>query len=259
MPGTEERLGSTFSGSLGTPAHEKSVYDVNSASILFALWLAAAPSGPPPGEYYSGDGLGMNWTFKVTDAGRFEFAWHGCLGLYDSNEGKLAVDGRWVTLAPEKPRDNGFARQLPLRWLYLRWGQRHYLIADDELSDFVRDVNDQSEPRSDAHGMHLLRDGDWKRRASGAPELPGEWASLLRPRPVSARVVAIEEGGIATLDRGTDAGMAVGLPLTVIAPGNKDPRLGSGLVIDATPSSARMRVTLGDKPRVGDLASTKAY
>jgi hypothetical protein len=65
------------------------------AMMIASLLLVLSLAGPPGGEYYSGDGLGVNWTVSLTEEGRFEFAWHGCLGLYDSNEGPFALDGAW--------------------------------------------------------------------------------------------------------------------------------------------------------------------
>ena len=226
------------------------------APLMLVLSLAA----PPAGEYYSGDGLGKNWTVRVTGGGRFDFEWHGCLGLYDSNKGSFVVDGPWVTLNPEKPRANGFGRQLPLKWLYLGWGDRHYLIADDELGDFIRAINDQSEPRTRIHGRFLLRMGEWELPAVGVPPLPPEWTALLRPRPISAEVVSVDGSGTATLDAGTSAGLAVGLPLTVMSPKKgRAARVAWGTVVDATPSSARLRITMGDRVKPGDVASTNPY
>jgi hypothetical protein len=147
-----------------------------------------------------------------------------------------------------------------LKWLHVAWGKRHYLLADDQLGDFVRAINDQSEPRSEVHGSFLLHDGDWKLPATGAPPLPPEWESLLRPQPVSARVVAVEKGGIVRLDSGTTAGLTLGLPLTLMSPQQtRSVRLAWGTVVEATQAAARVKITLGDKVRPGDLVGTKLW
>ena len=227
------------------------------ASLLLAA-SAVSAAAPPAGQYVSGDGLGFNWSLALTRTGRFSFDWRGCLGKYDSNHGRTNFDGTWLTLLPELPRANGFARQLPLKWLYLAWGERHYLVASDELGEFVRAVNEGTEPRSEVHGAFLLRRSDWTLPAPTPPPLPAEWSALLRPDSVSASVLAVAADGIATLDRGIAGGLAVGLPLAVW-PGSADgsPRYAWGTVTEATATSARFRVDLGDPVQVGDLATTR--
>ncbi len=40
---------------------------------------------PWAGEYYAGDGLGVNTFLTIAPKSGFVFEWHGCLGLYDRN------------------------------------------------------------------------------------------------------------------------------------------------------------------------------
>src|SRR5438477_12939061 len=42
------------------------------------------------GEYYFGDGLGVNVSLALAPESGFVFSWHGCLGLYDLNYGDVA-------------------------------------------------------------------------------------------------------------------------------------------------------------------------
>jgi hypothetical protein len=40
-----------------------------------------------PGQYYLGDGLGVNCSLELHPDHRFRFVWRGCLGMYDRNQG----------------------------------------------------------------------------------------------------------------------------------------------------------------------------
>jgi len=52
------------------------------------------------GEYYVGDGLGMNVRILVAPTAGMTYTWRGCLGLYDGNQGEIVgtfdvdADGR---------------------------------------------------------------------------------------------------------------------------------------------------------------------
>src|SRR5262245_32032 len=47
------------------------------------------------GEYYAGDGLGVNTSLAIAPKSGYVFEWHGCLGLYDRNYGAVAwTNGR---------------------------------------------------------------------------------------------------------------------------------------------------------------------
>ncbi len=131
------------------------------------------------GVYYGGDGLGVNWTLTIVATGRFSFTWDGCLGRYDENEGDAVLEGGTLRLRPEQPLDKGLAKKLPLRWLPVAWGERVYLLEEEDVPLFAKYVNQGSEPRSEAHGLFLLRRDDWKKVAPGAPALPEKWSSFL--------------------------------------------------------------------------------
>jgi len=50
------------------------------------------------GEYYFGDGLGVNVSLALAPANGFVFSWHGCLGLYDLNYGDVDFSNGTVKL-----------------------------------------------------------------------------------------------------------------------------------------------------------------
>ena len=54
------------------------------------------------GDYYKGDGLGMNCRLAVMADGSFSYTWRGCLGLYAENKGMAKlIDGNLI-LKPEQ-------------------------------------------------------------------------------------------------------------------------------------------------------------
>src|SRR5690242_13014799 len=50
---------------------------------------------PWAGNYYEGDGLGVNVNLSLAPKSGFSFTWYGCLGLYDLNYGPaVESDGK---------------------------------------------------------------------------------------------------------------------------------------------------------------------
>ena len=109
------------------------------------------------GAYYAGDGLGMNVRLLVSPAAGVSATWHGCLGLYGSNEGLIQPqpDGS-LKFAFNKPNENRFGG-FPDAVLPVRWGERRYLIGNDQIDEFVSAINFGSEPRRSARAVLARR------------------------------------------------------------------------------------------------------
>ena len=61
------------------------------------------------GEYYEGDGLGVNVSLLIAPEHGFVFEWHGCLGLYDRNYGCVATtNGRLQLSFAYSNKQEGF-------------------------------------------------------------------------------------------------------------------------------------------------------
>ena len=139
----------------------------------------------------------------------------------------------------------------------IRWSDRIYLISEDDLRNFTDAVNFGLEPRAELSsepymGSFYLREGDEKKRVSGAPGVPGKWSSLLLRRPVVATIVALRSEAkeiLATINKGSKSGLRVGM--RVLAK-NDEPSAWSGYkVLSVTKKSAVIQawggVTVGDK------------
>ena len=121
------------------------------------------------GTYYLGRGLGFNFTLTVDPLGTFSYTWRGCLGIYAEASGRAFLRGGELVLEPSS--EKGHPR-LDTRFLPVRWGPRQYLVPSDRLADFTQQINRGGEPRSGPHGDVYLRQDDWHKPVTGAPDLP---------------------------------------------------------------------------------------
>lgn len=225
--------------------------------------IASLKSHPWAGEYYSGDGLGVNISVVVAPKCGYLYEWRGCLGLYDRNYGPIACANGILQLTfrlPKRESSGGIADEL----IVVRWGPRHYLIPADEMVRFCNAVNDGTEPRDDIHGFHLLRRGDEAKTATGFPTVPDEFKDYVLAHPVEAEIVAIGERTgdktIVILNRGKQHGLLPGMELHVFDP---DEQVDSATVtkVENSRSEAMMARPLGDEPppRIGWKLSTRRF
>jgi len=136
------------------------------------------------GDYYLGNGLGVNCSLVVKPEGRFSFIWRGCLGVYGMNQGGAKVVKGHLILTPEQPnKEEGFGCTVT-DFIPVRWGERLYLVPKDYGNGFCSDVNRGREPRSGSLGNFYLREGDWKKKVTGLPDVPKEWEALLQKKSI---------------------------------------------------------------------------
>ena len=133
---------------------------------------ATQPAHPFAGEYFQGDGLGVNLTLDIGPSGEYTQTWYGCLGLYYLNHGTITSDGRTIELHPRISRERGDTLEVDHQLVCVPWGRRVYLIAPREMKTFVEWVNKGREPRDREHGIVYLKVGHEKFPADGDPELP---------------------------------------------------------------------------------------
>src|SRR5687767_13739491 len=85
---------STFDEDEVSPEHaRKFIPEAEAATAAreraFRDELTAFQEHPWAGEYYYGDGLGVNVRLLLTPQSGFVFQWRGCLGVYDRNHGAV--------------------------------------------------------------------------------------------------------------------------------------------------------------------------
>jgi hypothetical protein len=183
------------------------------------------------GQYYHGDGLGVNVSLILAPKAGYLFEWHGCLGLYDRNYGAVAWDkGKLrLTFTFENKRE-GF-QGIAEEFVPVSWGDRKYLIPSNEIVGFCNEVNGGSESRRDVHGRYLLRWGDEKKEVKGFPVVPEKFKPYLLARPIEAEIIGVGRtttrpsvGGWTfketpvTLNCGKKKNLLAGMELQVVEP-----------------------------------------
>lgn len=159
--------------------------------------IAHAPANEWSAEYYDGDGLGANIRITLDADAGVAATWHGCLGMYGANVGKVdaSVPGEFAFRFrhPNRESDQSTIDTFPERVHLIRWGERRYLLSEDRGVDFVDAMHHGYEPRNQAYGFFLLAVGDEKKPVTGLPELPDPLRALVRTRPLLLRVSKVEK------------------------------------------------------------------
>lgn len=150
------------------------------AAICAAGRAGAKPSVRPVGTFLGGD-MGDYLTLRLRANGRFRFERSSCVGPWDRNYGRYRVKDGIVILSPRRPNIRKGFTGTPTRFLIVTWGKRLYLVPQDEVRSFCKQVNERWEPRTLAFGGCYLREGDRTKMAGGSPDLPAKYRSLLLP------------------------------------------------------------------------------
>ena len=172
------------------------------------------------GNYYFGDGLGVNCTLEIKSNATFAFRWQGCLGTYDKNVGWISFGDNSIVLYPEKSNIREGFQGTPTDFFLIPWDERHYLVPEEDIVEFCSDVNQGLEPRDDAWGSYYLKDNEWDKTVSGLPRVPQGFKSYLLPKSVEGRIIEILESGEAIIDIGSGDGLKPGMILTALDKGD---------------------------------------
>lgn len=228
------------------------------------------------GEYFCGDGLGVNVRITLGPEGDIVYTWNGCMGLYDSQIAKVReVREDRLVLDLEKPADfpNGMGfmdEEIAL----VRWGERRYLVPMAKMQDFCNAVNDGFERRhagmtAPARGESRvsIRGGGWLEPPEGLPEVPAEARQWLLPAPVVASVTSLsnidvrretghswaEATADVVIDAGSAQGLKPGMGLLGRTPAPRSSRVDL-LDVRENESSGRLTMTVHDhEGRTSDL------
>jgi hypothetical protein len=181
------------------------------------------------GEYFFGDGLGVNISLALAPESGFVYSWHDCLGLYDLNYGDVEFTDGKIKLHFKYPNERVGSLGMPSELFPVRWGNRHYLIAADGMVDFANAINAGMEPSSlfgGRSGSFLLRQGDEKQPVAGQPDIPAAYRAYLLLNPINANVSSVQGTRVkessrftdVTIDAGSAEGLKQGMELYVHSP-----------------------------------------
>lgn len=171
----------------------------------------SAPAPPPDrspfaGEFYFGDGEGTNCALKLSKEGKVSFQWHGCLGLYDQNNGTFTREGDQIVLHLTGSNKRKPGQGTPIRFYPVKWGPRLYLVADEQMLGFCSRVARGWIPDKEMHGFHYLRRGDNKKPVRESPAVPALFRPVLK-KPFAATITGMRKGGPIIIDRGSRQGI----------------------------------------------------
>ncbi|MES1263147.1 MAG: hypothetical protein ABUL69_02245, partial [Peristeroidobacter soli] len=152
-------------------------------------------------EYHFGDGLGVNVTFAIAPNRGFISIWEGCLGVYGRSLGTVTESNGKLLLNHEAPNQPGGFGNFSKVLVPVRWGERRYLVGEEQLGEFVNAVNSgYGECTGYCPTKFLLRTGDEDLKQTGRPELPAEYAARLLGEPMYARVTRVVEPDLEVVD-----------------------------------------------------------
>jgi len=211
--------------------------------------LKSSHEHPWAGQYYYGDGLGVNLQLDLAPRSGFVFTWHGCFGLYDLNYGKVEETGGRIKLVFKFPNDKKGFQGTPSELIPVLWGERHYLVPPDSIVDFTNAINAGFEPRSGLHGRFLLKGGDELKAVRGKPDLPSQYSAYLLEHPVEAEISSVNESRVDDLWRivniglnvGTAQGVKAGMEFWVSAP---DCLYGNARITDVGSTQSQATLTI---------------
>ena len=210
-------------------------------------------------------------TFTTQQTGTYSYADGVLRFTVTKSTGKQNGDGKEVNLLDAKASREfyGFQEEVkegdtvnPYFALYpVTWGERTYLIDEQELDDFTDAINLGFEPRVESpqreyYGTFLMREGDEERKTAGEPSLPQKYKDRLIREPIEATIVSIEtkdKEQIATIDRGRLAGVRVGMKFFGKEE-TPEPWVKDGVVLTVEDTSATVKVS--DRT-VGEILTTR--
>ncbi|MCY2989929.1 MAG: hypothetical protein NTY19_18965 [Planctomycetota bacterium] len=148
---------------------------------------------PWPGQYYAGDGIGFNLRLAIAPkAGVVYWCDSDLGGLYELNYGSFREKDGYIHLTFDKKgvKDTGSAEGLHPVLVPIRWGDRRYLIPENEMIDFCNHINSGSQNVSRA-ARFLRHVDDRDKKTAGIPKVPPRYQTYLLKEPVDAEVTWI--------------------------------------------------------------------
>lgn len=161
--------------------------------------------------------------------GRYCTTTSSCFGTGYGPCGTLRLNGDRLVEAGWNPLKKRVHRGPP--YLRVPWGERNYLVSEEGILDFINDVNESREPRTDNRGAPsgYLRGGELEILVTGQPLVPEQYRAMLLAKPLMMTAVEISTrtniitrhgtyededcGAEARFDAGSSSGVFVGMKL----------------------------------------------
>lgn len=219
------------------------------------------------GEYYHGDGLGVNVSLAVAPQAGFLFEWHGCMGLYDRNYGTVTADQDRLRLSLTFPNKREGFQGIAEEFVRVPWGDRTYLVPTDDIVGFCNEVNGGGDPDG-----YLLRRGDEEKTVTGRPNVPAKFRPYLLAEPIEAEITEVGKvtlrqsvadwnfvDTVVTVDKGRAHGLLPGMQLFVTDPDGLIESVKIQEVEDDSSEGVMIQIGEDDEgPKPGSKLSTRA-
>ncbi|MEO8003006.1 MAG: hypothetical protein ABI644_14105 [Arenimonas sp.] len=162
-----------------------------------------------------------------------------CIVMYGNRSSVHQNEKGWLELSPEKNEKFGY-RAFDGALVPVHWGNRRYLIPEEDLQSFTTDINLGDEPRnasSSRAGMYYLAVGDEDKPVSVLPDLPADYLKKIRSVAVETNVSDVKllknhqydyscgREYRVTLDKGSADGLAKGDTLRLSNTGDSYERI----------------------------------
>lgn len=171
------------------------------------------------GEFGFGNGFDINCNLEIYADGRFSYSRWNCDKKMEHTTGVVTLEHNRFVLHSERfavgPHFPGTGNTL----IPVPWGQRLYLIPDNDLLGFCNQINRGIEPITHGtKGSYFLREGDWDRDVAGKPELPEEWKQYVLDVVPPGTIIGKDPSGRWIINLGVSHKMFLGLEMTAFSP-----------------------------------------
>jgi hypothetical protein len=136
------------------------------------------------------------------------------VGDMEPNGGAYTVRNGLVQIRYEPPTHLRDWPQSPERLVPVLWGERRFLVWEEQLADFWDTVHHGADPCSQAMGVWwslFRREGDDAKPATGLPQVPPRYVDYVVRTSVLGKVVAMDGNGGFSLNVGTADGVSAGM------------------------------------------------
>lgn len=143
------------------------------------------------GTYSLGD---HHPTIFMWSAGQGFLTWGSHHTFFPSriNFGKTELLNNRLFIKPEINKEHLNFQQVPTELVLVRWGEQHFLIGADELTDFAYAVHSGAETQI---VDYFAKSEDYEKPRKGLPDLPLEYRKIMIMRAIKPVVTAFKVGG----------------------------------------------------------------
>lgn len=157
--------------------------------------LNRLPNHEWAGDYYLGGGSGLYISLQLAPESGFAFYSSGCvIGIYEIQAGTVEWSAGKVRLRPMLAKvSDGLFREFR-EYYPVKWGNRRYLIGEDEMLRFANEINQGLEPGVSIFRyrcLFLVRESDLSKKTEGQPALPEQFRHYVLKKPIRAEVIAV--------------------------------------------------------------------